>query len=304
MINRLYGDIYQVEARIGGGAFSEVYRVMNRKDGKKFAAKFEDVKSNHQELYAEHKILLRVHQEGNVVGFTKQYYYGVTNSMNMLVIDLLGDSLEEKLEFCGGKFSMKTTLMVGDQILKRIEHLHKVKVIHRDLKPSNLLVGTGIQSQTIFLVDFGKAKKYMDSEDVHIKMKNNKLPVGNVRYTSVNADKGHDQSRLDDLEALIYILIYFLKSKLPWQGLRASTICEKYKLIRATKAKTTPDVLCQGLPQEFAEMLEYVRLLKFDEKPDYSLIKECMKKVMAVNKYQLDYIYDWKIKTAGQKTSH
>lgn len=304
MINRLFGDVYQVEARIGGGAFSEVYRVMNRKDGKKYAAKFEDVKSNHQELYAEHKILLRVHLQNNAVGFTKQYYYGVTNGMNMLVIDLLGESLQEKLELYGGKFSLKTTLMIGDQILKRIEHLHKVKVIHRDLKPSNMIVGSGINTQTIYLVDFGKSKKFMDSEGNHIQIKNNKLPVGNVRYTSVEADKGHDQSRKDDLEALIYIMVYFLKSTLPWKGLSATTICEKYKLVRSTKAKTTPRILCGGLPQEFIEMLEYVQLLKFQETPDYNLIRECIKKMMNVNKYPMDYIYDWKIKNLDQKAAH
>lgn len=296
MINRVYGEVYQVEEKIGHGAFAEVYRVLNRSDNKRYAAKFEDVKSNHQELYVEHKILQRIHKDEGVVGIPHIYYYGVSDNRNMLVTDLLGESLDKKLAEGGKKFSLKTTLMVMDQMLKRLELLHSHRIIHRDLKPSNMAVGLGTNSQTIYLLDFGKAKKYTDSENVHIQMKTNKLPVGNVRYTSLNSDKGIEQSRRDDLEMLFYIAILFVKGKLPWQGIKAATICEKFRSIRNAKAKITLEVLCAGLPPEFEKWATYVRSLKFEQTPDYSVFKSLIKSAMTENKFIMDYLYDWKIK--------
>ena len=296
MINRVYGEVYQVEEKIGQGAFAEVYRVLTRENGKRYAAKFEDVKSNHQELYVEHKILQRIHKEDGVVGIPHIFYYGVTEGRNMVVTDLLGESLDRKLKDSGGKLGLKTTIMILDQVLRRLELLHSHRILHRDLKPSNLAVGLGSNSQTIYLLDFGKAKKYMDSQDAHIQMKTNKLSVGNLRYTSTNADKGIEQSRRDDLESLIYIAIYFANGKLPWQGIRATTICEKFRAVRSTKLKTAPEVLCAGLPPEMGQWLKYVRSLKFEQAPDYTMLKGLIKSMMAENKYIMDYMYDWKVR--------
>lgn len=296
MINRVFGDVYQVEEKIGEGAFAHVYRVLNRTDNRRYAAKFEDVKSNHQELYVEHKILQRIHKEGGVVGFPHIYFYGVSENKNMVVTELLGESLDKKLKDNSKRFSLKTTLMILDQVLKRVELLHRHKIIHRDLKPSNLAVGLGINSQTIYILDFGKAKKYMDSNEAHIQMKTNKLPVGNLRYSSLNSDKGIEQSRRDDLETLFYIAIYFLKGKLPWQGIKATTICEKFRSVRNAKAKTTIEMLCSGFPTEMTQWLQYVRSLNFDQGPDYAYLKNLVKTMMSDNKYQMDYLYDWKMK--------
>lgn len=303
LTNKVFGGIYQVEAKLGEGAFGQVYKVLNREDHKKYAAKFEDVKSNHQELYVEYKILKRILKGGPVIGFVNQHYYGVSNGLNMLVVDLLGDNLEKKLEDCNGKFSLKTVLMIFEQVMRRVEFIHGAKIIHRDIRPRNLLVGLGVESRSIYLIDFGKGKKYMDSSGDHIKMKEQKLPVGNVRYTSIQADKGHDQSRRDDLEAVLYILAYFMTGKLPWKGLKASSIYEKYKQIRAIKAKVEPEDIFAGCPIEFAKMLTYVRGLEFDETPDYNYFKAITKSLLMANKFQLDYIYDWKVKTVDVKES-
>jgi casein kinase 1 len=296
MINRVYGEVYQVEEKIGQGAFAEVYRVLNRTDSRRYAAKFEDVKSNHQELYVEHKILQRIHKDEGVVGIPHIFYYGVSDNRNMLVSELLGESLDKKMKDNGNKFTLKTVIMVIDQMIKRLELLHSHRIIHRDLKPGNMAVGLGSNSQTIYLLDFGKSKKFMDSNDVHIQMKTNKLAVGNVRYTSLNSDKGIEQSRRDDLETLFYIALYFLKSKLPWQGIKAANICEKFRSIRNAKAKIPPQMLCAGLPPEFEKWITYVRGMKFEQAPDYSFLKGLIKSMMTENKFIMDYMYDWKIK--------
>ena len=81
-----------------------------------------------------------------------------------MVIDLLGSSLEEMLNFCGRKFSLKTTIMIGLEMLKLIKFIHERGVLHRDIKPDNFLTGRGHNANKIYMIDFGLAKKYWMKE--------------------------------------------------------------------------------------------------------------------------------------------
>ena len=79
-------------------------------------------------------------------------------------MDLLGPSIEDLFNFQKRKFTLKTTLMLGDQMLSRIEYIHSKGYLHRDLKPDNFLMGVGKKKTQVYAIDFGLAKKYKDSK--------------------------------------------------------------------------------------------------------------------------------------------
>lgn len=104
-----------------------------------------------------------------------------------------------------------------------------------------------------------------------------------------------EQSRRDDLESLSYVMMYFCRGSLPWQGLKAATKKQKYDRIMEKKMTTSTDILCRGFPQEFAIYLNYVRSLRFDDKPDYSYLRKLFRDLFVREGFQYDYVFDWTI---------
>lgn len=188
--------------------------------------------------------------KANELGLSAVYYYANEGIYNVMVMDFLGPSLE-KLQSSrpGTRFSLKTTVMIGIQLLKRLEFLHKKYFLHRDLKPDNFLTKTN--DAAIFLIDFGLSKPYIDSHGKHIPMTTGKQLVGTARYASINTHEGNEQGRRDDLESLGYILVYFAKGTLPWQNLPAKNKDEKFRKIMMKKKSVSVSELCDGLPKEF-----------------------------------------------------
>ncbi len=84
------------------------------------------------------------------------------NDYNILITDLLGPSLQDMLVYCAGRFSLKTVLLLADQMIDRIEYLHSHSFIHRDIKPSNFLLGTREQKDVLHMIDFGITKRYQN----------------------------------------------------------------------------------------------------------------------------------------------
>jgi len=214
-----------------------------------------------------------------------------------MVIELLGANLEELREFCGGKFSIPTILSLADQLISRIEFFHAKNFIHRDIKPDNFVMGHGVVSSVAYIIDFGLAKRYRDATTkMHIPYKNNKKLTGTARYASLNTHMGIEQSRRDDLECLAYSLVYLLKGILPWQGIRAEDKGEKYKKILERKKSISIDMLCKGLPSEFGNMFYYCRSLKFEDKPDYALLRKRFSDLFYTSGYNKTFDFDWNLK--------
>ncbi|KAA6401746.1 MAG: putative Casein kinase I, partial [Streblomastix strix] len=177
-----------------------------------------------------------------------------------------------------------------------LEYVHSKNYIHRDVKPDNFLVGLGKDRGTIYIIDFGLAKKYRDeSSHEHIKFCDQKGITGTVRYSSINTHFGLEQSRRDDMESLAFNLVYLMNGSLPWQGIRGQDRHDKYKRIGRMKIGYRVEELCKGLPHEFVTYFNYVRNLQFEEEPDYNYLRSLFRDVMRREGYQYDQQFDWTI---------
>eukprot|EP00824_Muranothrix_gubernata_P003739 TRINITY_DN1472_c0_g1_i1.p1 TRINITY_DN1472_c0_g1~~TRINITY_DN1472_c0_g1_i1.p1 ORF type:complete len:305 (-),score=24.32 TRINITY_DN1472_c0_g1_i1:69-983(-) len=160
--------------------------------------------------------------------------------------------------------------------------------------PTTSFMGLARKANTVYAIDFGLAKKYRDPKThIHIPYREGKSLTGTARYASINAHLGIEQSRRDDLESLGYVLMYFSRGSLPWQGLRAATKKHKYEKISEKKMSTPTELLCRGYPSEFATYLNYCRALRYDDKPDYSYLRKMFKDLFFREGYQYDYMFDW-----------
>ncbi|GAB4842575.1 Casein kinase 1-like protein 1 [Ancistrocladus abbreviatus] len=287
------GNKFRLGRKIGGGSFGEIYLGTNVQTNEEVAIKLERVKTKHPQLLYESK-LYKILQGGT--GIPNVKWFGVEGDYNVLVLDLLGPSLEDLFNFCSRKLSLKTVLMLADQMINRVEFVHSKSFLHRDIKPDNFLMGLGRRANQVYMIDFGLAKKYRDSSThQHIPYRENKNLTGTARYASMNTHLGIEQSRRDDLESLGYVLMYFLRGSLPWQGLKAGTKKQKYEKISEKKVSTSIEALCRGYPTEFASYFHYCRSLRFDDKPDYAYLKRIFRDLFIREGFQFDYVFDWTI---------
>lgn len=282
---------FRVGHKIGSGSFGEIYGGVNVHTGEEVAIKLEPLKSKHPQLIYESKIY-RVLQGG--YGIPSVKWFGSEGDYNVLVIDLLGPSLEDLFNYCNKKLTLKSVLMLADQMICRLEFMHSRSYIHRDVKPDNFLIGTGSKKHVCHVIDFGLAKKYQDPRNGrHIPYIEGKNLTGTARYASISTHLGIEQSRRDDMESLGFVLMYFLKGSLPWQGLKANTKKQKYMRILERKQATHPDLLCLNYPNEFKEYFAHCSSLTFEDRPDYRYLKKIFKDLFERAGYEDDGVYDW-----------
>ena len=231
-INRTIFSKYKILKKIGKGSFGTVYSGIIILTEKEIAIKIEKKdKLKKGTLESEAHKLIYIQGEG----IPKIYCFGNNMTHNLLVIELLGKSLDEIFNSIK-KFSLKTICVLGIEMIKRIKYLHSKNYIHRDIKPENFLMGKDENSNKIYLIDFGLSKKYYSkSKNEHIKFETGKGIIGTARYCSRNAHKGFEQGRRDDIESIGYVLVYFFLGYLPWQKIKVKNNEDYYDKIGKKK---------------------------------------------------------------------
>ncbi|EPX75260.1 CK1/CK1/CK1-G protein kinase Cki3 [Schizosaccharomyces octosporus yFS286] len=298
--SNVVGVHYRVGKKIGEGSFGMLFQGVNLVNNQPIALKFESRKSEVPQLrdeYLTYKLLMGVHGVPNV------YYYGQEGMYNLLVMDLLGPSLEDLFDYCGRRFSPKTVAMIAKQMITRIQSVHERHFIYRDIKPDNFLIGLhGSKVENlIYAVDFGMAKQYRDPKThIHRPYNEHKSLSGTARYMSINTHLGREQSRRDDLESMGHVFMYFLRGSLPWQGLKAATNKQKYEKIGEKKQMTPIKDLCDGFPKEFMQYMLYVRNLSYDEKPDYDYLRNLFDSLLLRLNEIDDGKFDWTLINNGK----
>lgn len=283
---------WTVVKRLGKGSFGELW--LGEEDGTKakVAIKFEKIDSDTTFDDLEYQRYVELGQSDYVPKIYKFLRVDQTD-YHALVMELLSKTLENLLDVCDRKFTLKTILQLAISMITLLQFVHSKGLIHRDIKPDNFMFGRKEvgKDKKLMIIDFGLAKRYIENGR-HIKYATGKSLTGTCRYMSINCHKGIQQSRRDDLESIGYIFIYFLHGSLPWSGINA-TSKERNKLVCEKKEEITPEKLAEGHPVEFAQYLRTVRKLKFDSNPDYDSLRQLFIRCAKANNLILDSSYDW-----------
>lgn len=254
---------YKLLEKLSQGSFGKVFKAENIRTGERVAIKTEDKNKEHKSLKMEAKIYQYL---ANTDGFPQLKWFGVTNNVNYLVTNLLECSLTNIVKKYG-RLSLKTVLLIGKQMIERLETLHTHFLIHRDIKPDNFMINISDKSNKIYLIDFGFCKRY-NHDGNHIEFKMNKTLIGTPNYVSLNVHKGCEPSRRDDLESCLYVMIYMLFGKFfsTEQPLINGKELKPITILVSKKEQLT------NIPHFLTVAINYVRTLKFEEEPDYKYI--------------------------------
>ena len=289
-MSSMIGNKYIPLSRIGKGGFGEIWKCEDTTTHKVYAMK---IASNYEQGYNQLLNEIEIYKLLKGYSCFPTIHWSANREEDaILVMDLLGQSLEDLFIQQKNKFSLKTTLLLAEKMLTLVECLHRNGLVHRDLKPANFMVD--MNGKSLHLIDFGLAKKYINpSDNKHIPFKEHSHQAGTIKFWSMNNHDGVEHSRRDDLESIAYMLIYFMKGSLPWEGECGRSFNKRAEKVQNIKANISIEKLCEGLPAEFPVFLKCIRSLSFSETPHYAEYKQMFRDLHIKTFGNYDETYDW-----------
>jgi serine/threonine protein kinase len=270
---------YKLIQQINNGTFGTIYKSENIRTKEMVAIKIELKTNPNKSLKNEAKVYQYL---GKLEGFPELKWFGTTAKTNYLVINLLGNSLLDTIQYYKA-LSIKSVLVYGIQIMQRIHVLHDKLLLHRDIKPSNFIFGTKNETNKLYLVDFGFSKRY-DYNGKHIPEKKITNIVGTLNFVSLNVHNLIEPTRRDDVESCIYVILTMLFGKLEWFNKTSvnDIIILKKQLL-----------LVDEVPSFIKIMLCYIRSIAFDERPDYEYLIDLMVKELNNYSFKNNDKFEW-----------
>jgi serine/threonine protein kinase len=258
---------YQILNQIGSGSFGSIYKGQNIRTKEFVAIKVEPILKDLKLLKNESKIYYFLNGCDYI---PKVKWYGKDDANYYMVIDFLGESLQDLMNK-SSRLSLILVLKIGIKILNILKTIHEKGLVHRDIKPDNFLFGLN-NINTIYLIDFGFCKWYLNNGQ-HIKCKQINNMIGSKNYASINSHNKIELSRRDDLESLCYMLVYFYSGSLPWNDIEDENIIIQFK---------NNIIYDNKYPIVILDFLKYIKLMKYEEKPNYYLIIDNFKKEIEI----------------------
>ena len=288
--NQIFFKKYRLVKKLAEGAFGDVYIGTHITTKEPVAIKIEPRKIAKPLLEAEAYFLFQLRG----LGIPEVLSFGRKKSYNILIEPLLGKSLFDIFNERRKRMALEDICLISKQIIDRIQWVHSKGFVHRDIKPDNFLIGRK-DPNVIYLIDFGLSKKYKsDKTGKHLKFNFTGKLTGTVRFASANALRGGEQSRRDDLESIAYMIIFFMRGKLPWQGVTGTKKMERYLKIYKMKKNVTPEDLCKSLPPQMAQFTKYVKQLEFEQEPDYNYLRSLFNSILNQRKKNFDSLtFSW-----------
>lgn len=270
-------DTWDLTTKLGSGSFGEVYTAV-QDDGVEVAVKMETRDSTApRQLEYEYRVYKHLKKE-NVTCIPRILWFGQSKDYNFLVMEKLGPSLEVVLRKSGGRLTETETASLGILGFRSLREIHNQGIVHRDIKPQNVCLDPS-GNKKLYIIDFGLCKKIRDRDGTHIPVINGKKLTGTPRFCSMRTLAGVQQSRRDDVEGWVFCLLYFLRGRLPWQGIELPKK-EKHAKILQLKQTTTTEALTKGFSPVWGAILEKSRNLEFDETPTYDVYENMLRTIL------------------------
>jgi serine/threonine protein kinase len=264
-LGSLLKNRYKVQKELSKSSSARVFKVLDLKRSKTLALKC--YSSDQKFFQSEFDAYSALHQLNH---FPKLHSSGLSGTGSYIMMSLLKEPVKNCIE--SSNFSFSVILDISFQLICRLEAMHSVSFVHRNLSPSNLMTGFDEARLVIYLIDFARCKKFRDpASKIHHKYSEGHSTSGNLRFSSVNAMRGIDYSRRDDIESWFYITAYLITMKLPWDSEVKHGLIDK---VLKTKTGIPCEKICKGLPSQFMQIFTYVKALRFEENPDYCFLKK------------------------------
>ncbi|KAH8989624.1 kinase-like domain-containing protein [Lactarius hatsudake] len=265
---------YLLGQALGSGVSGSTFRATHIHTGQVIALKVQSLDASYPSNSHE-RVVYPMLQGG--AGIPTLWASGIWGRWDFLAMDLLGNSLDRLYRKSGkNMMDLRSACSFAIQLISRLEFMHSRGVLHRDVQLGNCVIGREPKHETIYMIDFGFAKRYLDSKQKHIANRAERSFVGNYYFSSVNVHcRGKTCSRRDDLESAALLLIHILTpGGLSWtrNGVPRDEVA--HDRLKREKRAALPEDLARGLPEEFEEFLRYCRSLSFAQKPDYAYWRE------------------------------
>ncbi|XGW27964.1 hypothetical protein V3C99_008062, partial [Haemonchus contortus] len=291
---------WRVVKLLGSGGFGDVYKVqkVNNPDKTESAMKTEMVIGNRQmlRLKIEVVVLMKCHEQtdpdrkGHFVAFVDR---GKTEKFKFLVMGLVGPSLEDiRKKDLVRNYSKGTAMQCCIQTMTALRDLHGIGYLHRDIKPQNYAIGLGPKESTIYMLDFGIARKFTEGETKKVKLPRIKVHfLGTLRFASRACHKQIEQGRKDDLECWLYMCFDLFDDDkgLPWKR------CERNEILAMKQKFFKLEIpSCYGIvPEDFKRIVQYIDGLNYADEPDYVYLRNSLAAIAKESRVDFNKPLDW-----------